>query len=358
MNYTPGAYIDLNAIVHNAKRVKQLAPQSRLLAMIKGHAYGHGLTVIASALDPLANGFGVARLDEGIQLRQQGITQPIVLMGGFNDADELQKMTRYQLDTVIRDIAQVQLLLQAPPTQALTIWLKLETGMHRLGLSAEDFHWAYQQLQQQSWVQQIILCTHFANANNRELQPTPEQQTESFMHTTAGLDAPISLAKSAAILRYPQTHADWVRPGIMLYGVSPFAGQTGADLGLKPAMHLTAPLISIKSIQPGDAVGYGGTWVSQKSMKIGIVAIGYADGYPRHISFDTPTKLRGHNCPIIGRVSMDYITIDLSTAPKAQCGDQVTLWGNELPIELIAQQAGTLAHELFCQLTQRVTFYY
>lgn len=350
------AYIDLLALQHNLQQVRARAGNRRIWAMVKADAYGHGMVRIAKAL-PTVDIFGVAAIEEAIVLREASITQPIAIMSRFDHVDQVPLCLQHHLSLVIHQPYQVEILEHSPLPEPITIWLKLETGMHRLGLLPEQFLDAWQRLQRLAWVNKPIgLMTHLACADSTG-HPLTEQQLKIFRQLTADFPGPKSVANSAAILSYPEAAlADWVRPGIMLYGASPFLHQTSEQFNLQPVMTLTSHLNAVRVAQAGDWVGYGATWQCPEMMPIGIVAIGYGDGYPRHARNGTPVLVNGKICPLIGRVSMDMIAIDLRAAPYSQVGDSVTLWGQGLPAERIAECAETIAYELFCHVTRRVEF--
>lgn len=347
------AELDLTALQYNFSVVRSYASNAKIMAVIKANAYGHGLCECAKAL-PNADAFAVARLNEAILLRKSGCKQRILVLTGFMSATELKKFSAYKLEAVIHDPEQITILQQASINQALTVWLKLDTGMHRLGFSATEFLSAYQSLQQIPAVNLAIhLMTHLANAEDKSGTITLAQ-INLFNNITETLVGECSIANSAAILSAPAAISDWVRPGLMLYGISPFAEKVGADLGLKPVMSLYSKLIAIKSLKHGDAVGYNGTWIADKPTKFGVVAIGYGDGYPRHAPTGTPVLIRGQRVPIIGRISMDMLTVDLNDTLIAKVGDQVTLWGHNLPVEEIATNSNTIPYTLVCGITPRV----
>lgn len=356
MSYTTTAQIDLNALQHNLARVHELAPHSRVVGMVKANAYGHGLITIARALDNV-DALGVARIHEALQLRKAGIKKPIILMEGFFEAWELPIIAENHLDLVIHQMEQVQALAQVRISSPIRVWLKLNSGMHRLGLPPDQFVAAWQALHDNQNINpDIILMTHFAASDELDNDYT-DKQIKLFNTVTKELPGPRSLANSAAILKWPQTHGDWVRPGIMLYGISPFTDKTGIELGLQPVMTLRSRLLSIHQQQAGDAIGYGGTFICQESMPVGLVAIGYGDGYPRYIpTTGTPVLVNDQLTQVIGRVSMDMICVDLRDIPQPKIGDTVTLWGQGLPIERIAQAANTSPYELACGVTLRVEF--
>jgi len=356
MGSAPRAVIDLAALRHNLERVHALAPNSRVLAVVKANAYGHGLFRVAKALDAVVDALAVARVSEGLSLRQAGILCPIVVLEGCADQQELDVAAVNQLELVVHSSEQVTLLQQHKINNPVICWLKIDTGMHRLGLSTESALTAYQKLLSCSSVSgKPRLMTHFANADDRA-DPATISQWRLFQAVTSELDAEVSSANSGAILGWPETHADWVRPGIMLYGVSPFLdGRPEAD-DLHPVMSLQSQLVAVNRYKKGDAIGYSGTWICPEDMAVGVASIGYGDGYPRHAASGTPVLLNGQRVPLVGRVSMDMISLDLRSCPNAQVGDSVTLWGPDLPVEEIAEAAGTIPYQLLCSVTARVSF--
>ncbi len=348
------ARINLAALQNNFHQVKKFAPHSKVVAMIKANGYGHGLLRVASALSS-ADALGVARLEEVMQLREHGITQPIMLMSGFLDVDELVLLAQQQTTLVLHQLEQIKMIEATALAAPISVWLKIETGMHRLGLPPEQVAESYQRLMACSCVKKPIgFMTHLSHAYDKNSSLTM-QQLESFNRLVSWPGAK-SIANSAGIVAWPKTHADWVRPGIMLYGVSPMAEGIGADFGLKPVMTLSSKIIAIHHLRKGDTVGYGETWTCPQDMPLGVVAIGYGDGYPRHAKNGTPVLVGNQLCSLAGRVSMDMITVDLRNYPQARLGDPVVLWGDGLPAEQIALCADTIAYELFCNVTSRVPF--
>lgn len=345
--------IDLKALRHNLKKVKAYAPKSAVLAMIKANAYGHGFEQVARTLTD-ADAFGVACVAEGLQLRAVGVRKPIVLLEGFFKSDELTSICANELDIVIHHPYQLQILEKQKLSRPINVWLKIDTGMHRLGFMPQDIPEVWQRLIKCSSVKQSPkLMTHFADSDNLA-KTTTQQQLTVFNECTKGIKAERSLANSAAIIAHPETHFDWIRPGIMLYGASPFADKTGKDFGLKPVMTLHSELIAVHKLTKGSAVGYGSTWVCPENMPVGVVAIGYADGYPRHAKNGTPVLVNGHKVPLVGRVSMDMISVDLRSQPDAKVGDPVILWGRGLAVEQVAKDAETIGYELLSGIQQRV----
>ncbi len=345
------ARIDAAALAHNLAVARRAAPKAKILAVIKANGYGHGLARVARAFRA-ADGFAVLSIDEAAALRGAGYTHPIVLLEGFFHPDELPEIARLRLRPVIHRQDQAESLAKARLEHKVDVFLKLDTGMHRLGLAPQRLADALAVLRAAPRVGGITLMTHFARADDDPASVAA--QLALFRAATAGLDLPVSLANSAALLRHPETHGDWVRPGIMLYGASPFAEMTGSELGLLPAMRLESELIAIQFVRKGEGVGYGAAYVAERDMKIGVVACGYADGYPRHAGTGTPILVAGRETRSLGRVSMDMLFADLSGVPAAHVGSPVTLWGEGLPAERVAAAAGTIAYELFTALAPRV----
>ena len=352
---TATACIDRQALVKNFSFIKSLAPQSKVLAVLKANAYGHGLERIAKAL-PQADAFGVARLDEALALRAKGVVKPIVLLEGVFDAEDLPILAVNNLQTVVHTKEQLTALLSAELDEPVKVWLKVDTGMHRLGIYPEDFDSFYQQLKQSSNVHdELVLMSHLGCADEKDSQLT-HQQIELFQKLTGKHTEEKTLANSAAILSWPQTHFQWLRPGLMLYGVSPMSApeQLAKNIGIEPVMTLQSSLIAVRQLQAGQPVGYGAAWESKQDTMIGVVAIGYGDGYPRHAQNGTPVLINGRRVPLVGRVSMDMITVDLGPNASDKVGDIATLWGQGLPVEEIAKWATTIPYELLCNITRRV----
>lgn len=355
MGFGPQAYIDLSALEHNLQRVRQAAPASRVMAMLKANAYGHGMLMAANALKD-ADSFGVARVEEGVQLREAGSTKPIVVLEGFFNIDELQQAATNNLHLVIHEPGQLAILQQQSLTTPVTCWLKVDTGMHRLGFALDEAMEAYTALCGcDSVADGVGMMSHFSNADDPQ-NPETDHQIRLLKPLLEQTGAVGSLANSGGILNWPESHLEWVRPGIMLYGSSPFNGKSGEDDGLHPVMTLQSTLIAKHYFKQGDGIGYGKSYICPEDMSVGVVAIGYGDGYPRHAPSGTPVLLNGEIVPLIGRVSMDMITLDLRTQPDAKTGDLVTLWGEGLSADTVADHAGTISYELFCRLTARVEF--
>lgn len=349
------AIIDLGALQHNLRKVRAAAPGRRVMAVIKANGYGHGIVTVANALSE-ADAYAVACLDEAMSLREAGITRPIVLLEGFFSAAELPVLVRENIITVIHHDAQLEMLGQSALNGALQVWIKMDSGMHRLGFAPEVVAAVWQRLKSCPGVSVIGFMSHLAGADEPHDDIT-RQQIRCFNDALAALPGERSLANSAGVLAWPDTQNDWVRPGIMLYGVSPFAGRTGADLGLQPVMSLQSQLIAVHPRRRGERIGYGGDYLCPADMTVGVVAIGYGDGYPRRISPGAPVLVNGRHAPLIARVSMDMICVDLRDQPAARCGDPVILWGPELPVEEVAAAAGTIPYELLCRVAARVRKY-
>jgi len=356
MSRRPQARIDTAALLHNLQRVKATVPAAKILAVLKANAYGHGLLRVAEQLKD-ANAFGVARIDEALLLRAGGIVKPIVLLEGCFHPDELPQVVASNLQIVLHHPVQVQDLLQAELDAPVQVWLKMDSGMHRLGLTAAEFQLAYRQLMASAnVVKPIRLMTHFASADELNNQTTT-QQLDSFYQAIVGCPGEVCLANSAAIFAWPQSHGDWVRPGLALYGVSPLEQSTAAALDLQPVMTFCSSVIAVRSVQAGDRVGYGGSWTATKATRLAVVAIGYGDGYPRNAGNHCQVLIRGKRYPIVGRVSMDMTTVDIGD-DDIRHGDEVVLWGQGLPVEEIAVQVHTIPYELLCNITSRVEMHY
>jgi alanine racemase len=343
------ARIDLSALENNLQVARQ-ATASHLMSVIKADGYGHGLLHAAEAL-AATDGYALLDIQDAVRLRVAGFRQTILLLEGFFDAEELPVIAEYDLTSVIHSAWQAALLDAYPGTRTLDVWFKVNSGMNRLGFAPQQVAQMMEQLRRHRAVRDITLMTHFANADEARGVAEP---LALFNDLAAPYRVARSLANSAALLRYPATHADWVRPGIMLYGASPFAEVSAQQLGLKPAMTLSSRIIATQQLRAGDEVGYGALFRAEHAMRIGIVACGYADGYPRHAPGGTPILVDGQRALTIGRVSMDMLYVDLSALPQAEIGSRVVLWGEGLPIEEVARAAGTVSYELMCALSKRV----
>jgi len=344
------AYIHLPALRHNLSVVKSIAPQSKVLAVIKANGYGHGITRVAHHLSS-ADGFGVASIDEAMVLRQKGFLHRILLLEGLFSEAELALVYQHRLDLVVHSHHQLEWLLDSPFDSQINVWVKFDTGMHRLGFHPDDVSWVMQQLQQSNKAFHIHLMSHLASAD--ESASFTEKQISKFDVLSQPYNYPKSLANSAGLQSYPLTHNDWVRPGIMLYG----AGLCEAEkYTLQPVMTLVSEITALKWVPKGDYVGYGNSWKAPRDTFVGIVAIGYGDGYPRHAPTGTPVLINGHRVPLIGRVSMDMICVDVTDlAVDIDIGTSVVLWGDaKLTVDEIAEYSTTIGYELLCGITQRV----
>ncbi len=349
----PYVVIDLKAIKHNVEKVREHAPTAKIMAVIKANAYGHGLLQVAKELDNV-DGLAVARISEAVRLRKAGITKKVVILSGFFSEQQLNKVAEYQLDIVVHSMEQVKVLRQYRRLQKITVWLKLNSGMNRLGFSATEFEKAYQEFEKNRYIDsKITLMTHLSSADDLKSSVT-EQQIKRFTKTVKKYSGETSIANSAGIIGYYNSVTDWVRPGLMLYGISPFLDKYGSEIGLKSVMSLFAPILAVKEVVAGESVGYSGAWVSKKKTTIAVVGIGYGDGYPRHAKKGTPVLINGQRVPLVGRVSMDMITVDVSSHSNAKPGDIATLWGKGLAVEEIAKCADTIPYTLLCGITQRV----
>jgi alanine racemase len=356
----PCALIDCAALRHNLGVVRTIAPQSKILAVVKANAYGHGIVPVAQALLS-ADAFGVARLKEALALRDAGIGQAIVLLEGVYSHADLNLAAQLKLELVIHSFAQLQALETWPGNARLAVWCKVDTGMNRLGFRPDEFALAWSRLRANTRVQNLRVMTHLADADARDHSRTPVQIAR-FQQLIADLRVERSIGNSAGLLAWPDARVEWVRPGLMLYGMSPFADQLASQLNLRAVMTLVTPLLAIRHLKAGEEVGYGGTWRATRDACVGIAAVGYGDGYPRHAKTGTPVLVAGKIAPLIGRVSMDMIAIDLTRVKGAgvaiEPGELVTLWGEALPAERVAQFAETIPYELVCAISQRVAMRY
>ncbi len=348
------ASFSLSALRHNLGVARRRAPAAKVWAVVKANAYGHGLLRVAQALAE-ADGYALLDLNQAVCLREAGCVKPILLLEGIFQPADLAIADRCGLTVVVHDFEQILMLERARLAAPLALLLKLNTGMNRLGFAGPQARAAYDRLRASGRAAQISLMTHFADADGAQ---GVAAQMARFGAWTAGMQAEATLANSAAILRYPETHADWVRPGIMLYGCSPCVDLSAQALGLQAVMTLTSEIIAVQDLKPGDQVGYGGTFVARQAMRIGVVACGYADGYPRGApgfnDRSTPLVVAGKRTATVGRVSMDMLCADLSTIPEARVGSPVTLWGEGLSADEVAACAGTISYELLCALAGRV----
>lgn len=341
------------ALRGNLARIREVAPASRVMAVVKANAYGHGLVTTALCLAE-ADAFAVARLPEALALRGAGIRHPIVLLEGVFDAEQLAEVARQQLEIVVHTDEQVGLLETAPAGDSFVVWLKIDTGMNRLGFRPERMAAVLARLTALGEkVRELRLLTHFAAADEGE-NPMTAQQVALFSRLTAGRSWVRSLCNSAGVFAQSDAQAEWVRPGLALYGVSPFPELLGTQLGLSAAMRLVSTVIAVRDVKAGEAVGYGGAWRARRDSRVAIVAAGYGDGLPRSLPSGTPVLVRRVRAGLVGRVSMDMIAVDVTDIAGVQVGDEAVLWGPELPVEEIAAHAGTIPYELLCGVSQRV----
>ncbi|WP_225721825.1 alanine racemase [Candidatus Vallotiella sp. (ex Adelges kitamiensis)] len=345
------ATIHTAALSNNLAIARRFAPKSKIWAVVKANAYGHGLERVFTGLHS-ADGFGLLDLEEAVKLRELGWSGPILLLEGGGRLTDIEIIDRYSLATTVHCDEQLRMLEVARLSRPVNIQLKMNSGMNRLGYAAGKYYAAWKRARACSGIGQITLMTHFSNA---EGEGGIQHQLEIFEHSANSIVGARSLSNSAATLWHPHSHFDWVRPGIMLYGASP-SGILGAiqGLGLKPAMTLSSKLIAVQTVEPGEGVGYGSIFRAQQRMRIGIVACGYADGYPRCAPEGTPILVDGVRTRVVGRVSMDMLTVDLSLCPSASIGSLVELWGSNIPIDDVAVVCGTVGYELMCALAQRV----
>lgn len=360
MTFRARALIKLGALRHNLQVIRSTASGARVMAVIKANAYGHGLLEAAQALTD-ADSFAVARLAEARVLREAGIETPLVLLEGIIDREELREAAALDCEIVVHCLEQLEFLEQSA-SAALTVWLKFDTGMGRLGFPVPGAAKLIDRARACQSIASLRLMSHFANADDRQDSKTPEQLSR-FCSITEGFDGDVSIANSPALFGWPElvlpagiprrSGEVWIRPGISLYGISPFPGSSGADLGLRPVMQFESRLISVKPVDAGTTVGYGGTWIASQGSVIGIVAAGYGDGYPRAMPSGTPVLVNDRRVPLAGRVSMDMIAVDLGADAGDKVGHHVLLWGEALPVEQVAACAATIPYELVCGVLNR-----
>lgn len=348
------AYMDPSALQDNLQRVRALAPGARVWAVVKADGYGHGAVQAAQALHQ-ADGFAVATLAEAQALREAGIDAPILLLEGTLGPLQALDAVRLGCDTVVHQAEQLAFLeAMADRLDQQVIWLKVDTGMHRLGVEPDQVPDFVQRIRAIHPGQPINLMTHFASADEPQTPNTSVQIARFNQLAQALPDARLCLANSAGVMAWPESHGDWIRPGIMLYGASPGFGKTGLELGLKPVMRLTAPVIALRNVPAGDWVGYGARWQASRESRIATLAIGYGDGYPRHAPDNTPVWLGGQRVPLVGKVSMDMLTVDVTDTPDIQLGDAAELWGEHLSVDEVASHIGTVGYELLTRVSPRV----
>ncbi|RLQ21634.1 alanine racemase [Seongchinamella sediminis] len=347
------ARLNLQALRHNLAHARRLAPAAKVMAVVKANGYGHGAVTVAQALAPQADALAVATIDEAMELRAAGLVAPVLLLEGVFEASELDIAARENFWITIDNGQQLQWLEQARLPAPLRCWLKVDTGMHRLGVPAAETADFHQRLSACGNCQaEIVACTHFASADDLDSKQTNEQLA-LFEQATAGLGVLRSAANSPAVLGWPASHYDWIRPGYMLYGDSPFPAPHPNAAPLRPVMTLCSSVISLREVDAGESVGYGASWTAQRPSRIATVSIGYGDGYPRQAANGTPVLVRGQRAPLAGRVSMDMITVDVTDLPEVRLGDEVVLWGEGLPVGEIGAHAGTIGYELTTRMPAR-----
>ena len=344
------ASIDLTALRHNLAVARRAAGTAGVLAVVKADAYGHGLKRVLPALEA-ADGLALVELDKAIWLREGGYRKRLLLLGGFFEASEVALFARHGLTAVIHDGEQLRMLESADVSAPIDVFLKINTGMNRLGFDRVEVEWVIRRHRASGKLGALTLMTHFANADDSR-----GVDWQAAVLDQAGIadGLPRSLANSAALLRYPASRGDWVRPGIMLYGSSPFPEVTAEALALEPVMTLETKVVAQQRLRPGDRVGYGGTFVASAPMRIGVIACGYGDGYSRHAPSGTPVLIDGRRSSTVGLVSMDLICVDLTALPESGVGSRVVLWGPGLSVDEVARASGTVSYELLCALNRRV----
>ena len=345
------ATISAQALQQNLAVARSHAGEAKIWAVVKANAYGHGLERAARALSA-ADGFAVLDFQEAERLRAAGVAKPILMLEGFFKPEDLPLLEQHALTPVIHSMEQVELLKRSALRGPIDVYFKINSGMNRLGFGIDNVRLAYDAVRAHAQVRSVTLMTHFADADG---PGGIRAQLDWFEELAKPFDSQLrSLANSAALIRFPEARAGWVRPGIMLYGCSPFADRPADTLGLKPVMTLSSEIIATQLVQPGERIGYGFGYEAVGEMTIGVVACGYADGYPRHAPTGTPVLVNGQHSRIVGRVSMDMICVDISDIPEAYIGTPVTLWGEGLSADEVAASAGTLSYELLCALAARV----
>jgi alanine racemase len=347
------ARINLSALHHNLQQVRTLAPDSSVVAVVKANAYGHGAVGVAQAIGEQVDAFAVAGIGEADELIAAGITRDILLLSGFHQGTDIARISEQGLIPVIHSWQQIEQLASAPVSRPLPVWLKFDSGMHRIGFNPEEVGAAVKRLQHIPQVKINGLMSHLASADDRDSTGT-DSQIDLFATTTAPYRLARSLANSAGVCAWPRSHYDWVRPGIMLYGCSPMLEADDAVVGLRPVMSLCSQIIAVKRLKQGDRIGYGGDWCCPENLSVGVVACGYGDGYPRHAPSGTPTWINGRRAPLVGRVSMDMITVDLRGLDNAGVGDEVELWGGHVSATEVAVLSGTISYEILTGVTARV----
>jgi alanine racemase len=343
------AWVNKEALRHNFQVVRSAAPAAKISAVVKDNAYGHGVELVVEALCDLADGFSVATVEEAVVLRKIGVNHPIWVLTGFDVTDELQQVQEFELTPIVHSQHQVDLIKKLD--EKIRIILEVDTGMGRLGFSSDQFQTVMSSIPDRCEISSVM--SHFSSADDLRSENT-RIQLDKFLEITANLQFDRSIANSAGILGWPESHCQWVRPGLAIYGISPFLNDEIGRWGLSPAMRLESRLIALRDMQSGDTVGYGGEWVCPSTMRVGVVGCGYGDGYPRGITGKAQVFVKGQRTSVIGRVSMDSLVIDLRGIENAQVGDPVELWGDRLRVEIVAENAGTIANDLVTRVATRV----
>ncbi len=346
------AEIDLSSLQFNIAQIRSTAPTSKILAVVKADAYGHGLENIAGSIADLVDGFAVATVQEGIECRKLQQDKPVVVLSEFWHADQLQYFEKYQLDVVIHNELQLE-WMERYRGCALSVWVKFDTGMNRLGIHVTDVANYVDRLDKMQSVATVRMLSHLANADLVDDEYTLIQR-QRFEEVQKPLQLESSLANTAGVMRWPQTHYNWVRPGIMLYGVSPYQQSAESEIELKPVMTLKARILALKSVPRGAPVGYGGRYITSRKSRLAMVGLGYGDGYPRQLDDRACVLIRANRVPITGKISMDMITVDVTNLEGVVAGEEVVLWGQQLGIEEVADWAGTIPYELLCKVTPRI----
>ncbi len=347
------AVIDSGALRHNVEVIRARAPGARVMAVVKANAYGHGLVQTALAL-PNVDALAVARLEEGVRLRERGVRAPIVLLEGVFTREQLREAGRFELELVVHDALQVELLAAQPDAHRLALWIKIDTGMNRLGFRPEALRAAYERLRSlRPPLRDMRLMTHLAAADDPDGRMTREQLAR-FEAATRDIPGERSIANSAGIFGAVPVGGHWVRPGLALYGASPLPQRTAHELGLRSVMRLETSVIAVRRVPRGETVGYGANWRAERDARIAIVAAGYGDGVPRSLPNGTPVRVAGRRAPLVGRVSMDMIAVEVTAIDGVGVGTPVLLWGEDLPVEAVARAAGTIPYELLCGVSERV----
>jgi alanine racemase len=348
------ALINLSALRHNYALAQSLSTPGQAMPIVKANAYGHGAIHIARALEPMAPALGVACIEEAVELREAGISKPILLLEGFFSSDELELAAALDFWIMVQNEPQLQALESARLAQPLTCWLKFDTGMHRLGFEPSAARRLHSRLQAcPNVADEVVLATHFACADDLGRDFT-DRQIQLFRTHTKGIDAPCSLANSPGLLGWPQARAQWNRPGFMLYGHSPFSQPHPQAAALQPVMTLRSEIMAIRDVAPGESVGYAAAWTARRPSRIATIPVGYGDGYPRHAESSTPVLINGQRAQLVGRVSMDMITVDVTDVGDVTIGSEVILWGENLSANEVAEHAETIGYEIMTRLHNRV----